>query len=136
MPKLTISLVGMHFRPPAKQLISVMPAGARLQLVPEPDNPYDPKAVQVWGSVREIPPGQYDVLESALVGTGHDIREVREQNDFHLGYLADSDGKVTRGKPGNREAAVLAGGVGWSGVQARLGFNPDGKPTVELESME
>lgn len=136
MTKLTISLVGMHFRPPAKQLISVMPAGAQLRLVPEPENPYDPKAVQVWGKVWEIPPGQYTTLESALVGTGHDIWEVREQNEFQLGYLADSDGKATRGKPGNREAAVLAGGVGWSGLQARLGFDPDGKPTVELENGE
>jgi hypothetical protein len=61
---ITTSLVGAHFRPPAKALLAVLPTGHPLFLRPEPTNEYDSNAVQV-------------ALRTAVLS----------QEEWHLGYL-------------------------------------------------
>lgn len=43
-----IALVGMHFRPQGKALVAEMEEGQVLRLVREPENKYDPNAIQVF----------------------------------------------------------------------------------------
>ena len=130
-----IPLVGAHFRPPAKQIIAAARAGARLELVPEPDNPYDAKAIQVWGTPSEmIPAEQLERLSESLLGTGADLDEVMNGEAMHLGYLADSDSKTAQGGAGNREAqAVMEMGGEWS---AQLTFDAAGRPQVRITAGE
>ena len=130
---LTLPLVGAHFRPPAKQVLAALPAGAELILEPEPDNPYDSKAVRVLVVPGEvIPLAGFEAFAASLEGTGFDAHEVMAAWDgLHVGYLPDSDGKVCRqaGCPGNREAAEACAGD-WGRVRASLGFSSEGKPQV------
>ena len=128
MPTLNCPLVGMHFRPPAKQVLGHLPTGARLQLVPEPSNPYDAKAIKVLVVPAEIPLSQDASLEQSLEGTGDTVETVRSTSQIHLGYIADSDGK-SKPPAGNREVAALADG-NWLEIEAALIFGADGKPRV------
>ena len=103
-----IPLVGAFFRPPAKQLLSVLPAGAQLQLLSDPDNPWDPKAIMVLVDPRsEIPEESTAQLDLALSGTGWIAEEILASAEpQHLGYLMDSDGKIAAGRPGNPSCRV------------------------------
>lgn len=99
------SLVGAHFRPPAKQVLSALAAATPLTLVPEPENPYDAKAIAVfWQSADADPDTQARVID-AMAGTGAEFAEL---GLLQLGYVADSDGKACKqyGFPGNREIAI------------------------------
>lgn len=141
MAKIITQLVGAHFRPPAKQLLSLLPANAPLLLMPEPDNPYDPKAIKV-GIIPHItiPLDEEDSLETALSGTGFTAQDILSQEEFfHLGYVADSDGKVCKksGMAGNREvAAVLEAHAHILPFPAFLQFDMTGAPLVLVEDPE
>lgn len=137
MTTLQVPLVAMHFRPPAKQVLSRLPAGARLRLVPEPENPYDAKAIQVHVFTADIPESQHSSLESMMEGTGTMLSEVLENEFLQLGYVADSEGKFCKkeGLPGNGQVLALInaeGGLhlGWEEVNAKLSFSPSGAPMV------
>lgn len=130
---ITITLVGAHFRPPAKAIISSLPAGCQLRLEAEPENPYDPKAIQVWvrGELCER-----EALEIGLAGTGFDVDDVLV-GDWQLGFLPDSDGKACKASalPGNREAAEFISAHP-DGLVCWLAFAPDGKPEVILTATD
>lgn len=51
-----IAVAGVSFRPEAVADASFDP-GARLALVPEPDNPHDPNAVGIWNAERTLQAG-------------------------------------------------------------------------------
>ena len=136
---ITTLLVGAHFRPPAKQLLAVLPAGASLRLVPEPDNPYDAKAIRVMVRPSEVPESQWPVLEEALAGTGVDFGDLPAE--VQLGYLPDSDGKVCQKEqvPGNGDVAAAVAKMphlAWCFVKATLAFSPAGKPQVVISLPE
>lgn len=127
-------LVGMHFRPPAKQVVAALPGGTVLTLQPEPENPYDPHALQVLCSPRDcVPEGQYGALSEALDGTGQTLEELLEVPEFHLGYVA-----ATGGKPlakvgltaGNQQFLEFM--AAHQQYTASLSFAPDGAPMVLL----
>ena len=124
-----VPLVGMYFRPPAKLVLGVLPSGASLRLVAEPDNPYDAKAIKVFVAFSEIPESQRVELAKALPSAGYDIDELEATGEIHLGYIADSDGKVCRatGMRGNREIAGASSGT--------LSFAADGSPLVVVEGI-
>lgn len=137
---LTVPLVGMHFRPPAKQVLQVLPQGAPLRIEAEPDNPYDAKALRVMVPTSVIPVEQHEELARLMVGTGQDLEEVLQQELVWLGFIADSEGKVClkAGRPGNGHVIAAAqsampGGVDWPEVRAKLGFFPDGAPAVVVD---
>jgi hypothetical protein len=138
---ITTLLVGAYYRAPAKQLLAVLPAGASLRLVPEPDNPHDAKAIRVMVRPSEVPESQWPALEEALVGTGVDLFDLMKlapdgSAEVQLGYLPDSDGKVCKKEqvPGNRDvaAAVASANLDWPDVRATLAFSPAGKPQVVI----
>lgn len=126
----TAPIVGMHFRPPAKQVIAALPSGADLALVPDPENPYDTDAVGVWCDPRQIPEGDARVnLGIMLQGTGHDLDEVCALDKLMLGYIANSD------KTGGKFASGLkAGPLGTAEqIEAKLMLDEDGKPKAAWE---
>ena len=89
---ITTQLVGAHFRPPAKALLAVLPAGHPLFLRPEPTNEYDSNAVQVvllTTSLASFLEEEFfqDQLAGELLGQGFDIETVLEAPEWHLGYL-------------------------------------------------
>jgi len=134
-PGRTFLLVGMHFRPPAKQVLEHLPAGALLMLRAEPDNPYDPAAVSVWISPSEVPEGQRPELDIKLPGTGTDPEDFWQTPEIMLGYLGASGGKPlvkaiqAEGQPlaGNGEALDEDGRL----PTCRLTFGLSGLPLVK-----
>jgi hypothetical protein len=141
-------LAGAYFRPPAKQVLAALPAGAKLRLEPEPDNPYDPGAVKVLVGMEEVPAEQDSELDVALAGVGTDVGTLRAaEQEIFLGYVAKTGGKplakaqlvaLAAGSDaplvGNQdiaEAAVVAG-VLVSELTASLVFGPDGTPLVRV----
>lgn len=139
MPTHLALLVGAYHRPPARQLLTALPAGASLMLRPEPDNPYDAAAVQVWCQTDSLPAeGEArDNLEFELPGTGHSLDEVLEQPEWMLGYLAASEGKpLAQGRAktglqlqGNRE---VADALAQPDHRASLQWGPGGEPLVQI----
>lgn len=140
MTILNSPLVGMHFRPPAKAVLAHLPSGSKLLLIPEPDNPYDEKAIKVLVEPGEVPESEYDALQADMDGMGFQIEDVLQlkadvKAPIHLGYIADSKGKVVQArldKTGNAEiaAAVIGADTAWQDIRASLGFEGDGKPIV------
>lgn len=120
--KLSIPLVGMQFRPPAAQVLSVLPIGTTLKLVPEPENPKDSNAIRVVVDLDEISSGVRIMLDAIL--------DPAPKGIFWLGYVAATGGKPARGGPGNVEALLLMSAH--EHFYAKLGAAPEGYPTVEL----
>lgn len=130
MPELRALVVGMHFRPPAKDVINMLAAGTPVVLMREPENEYDENAVKVV---------LFDFCEG---GAHHDLRklildsgqygEELFTNPLHLGYI---DSKKTGMAKLFSEAMVSEG---MEAVEAKLEFSMDGKPQVmtELEPAE
>lgn len=122
-------LVGSHFRPPAKQVLAASRPGVRLRLQAEPENPYDPAAIKVFGQVRDmVPQAKWDELREELVACGEDLDSLDE---IFLGYIARSGGKPSKGLPGNAEVAAAgeaAGGL--SNLSCLLSFDEAGFPQV------
>ena len=118
-------IVGMHFRPPAKALMSVLPAGAPLRLEREPENPYDRFAIKVWIRSSAIPESQYETLDSLAAGHGIELREILAQSEWHVGYIASKTG----------EAAALSRDLDdGTTVVATLGFDMKGAPIALLRT--
>lgn len=128
--KLSIRLVGMHFRPPAKQVLMALPMGTEVSLIPEPDNQYDSNAVRVVVDMDAIASGPKIMLDAMLAGTGHPV----PQGQFMLGYLAASGGKAAKGGHGNVEALMLLGDS--NEHIARIAAAVDGAPTVEIDARD
>jgi hypothetical protein len=87
MPSNTMPIVGAFYRPPAKALIDVLPIGTPLQLIAEPENPYDPNAVAVYLASEHIPEAAKAKLEETLPLCGFSVEAVMEQQFWHLGYV-------------------------------------------------
>jgi hypothetical protein len=140
-PGLLAPLVGGHHRPPAKQVLQVLRRGTKLKLEPEPENPYDPKAIKVLVSLGdELPVVQCGALAATLEGTGHELNDLMSSPEpLHLGHIADSDGKPMAKLRsagftgvGNREIGELIAQAGLEGIAATLEFGPDGQPQVRV----
>jgi hypothetical protein len=125
MAMLTGKLVGMHFRPPAKALLAVLPSGAEVRLTPEPDNPYDADAVKVEVRPRAgIAVALHERLAGEAMGFGFSVEEIvgpEAPEWFHVGYI---DSKKTG------MAAVFARALGGASAQGVLGFDASGWPLV------
>ena len=80
-------IVGAHFRPPAKALLASLPNGHPLWLVPEPENPYDSRAIAVFLQSVSIPKESEETLEAMALGMGHDLESIKESEWWHLGYI-------------------------------------------------
>ena len=118
-----LPIVGAHFRPPAKALLSVLAQGTELTLVPEPENPYDQFAVKVVVSGTDAAAGaDSDDLNAALIGTGWDADSIAEQEEFHLGYIPKTEASWAQG--------LIQAEHGANGAPGVLAFTVEGKPAV------
>lgn len=81
----TLPIVGARFRPPAQEVLDSLPAGAKLLLRRQPDNPYDRNAVQVlWPNTENIEVGRWFGYGEANE-TG--IATVNAELPLHLGFI-------------------------------------------------
>lgn len=129
-------IVGMHFRPPAKWVIAVLPRGCQLRLEPEPENPYDEHAVQVWVEPRAIPASRHAELEQALEGCGMVLDQVLSSGSLMLGYLAsEKNTKALAPGLGEWEANVAVGPMLLTGDwQVTLLWGPSGEPLCRVRA--
>lgn len=116
-------LVGQRFRPPAVALCQILPSGAKLSLRREPDNPYDPNAIQVWLDPAEIPSEALGELQLLAQGYGWTVPEIQAQH-HQLGYIAREFATVL--------APQLDSGQAFA---AALSFDPQGKTLVSLREV-
>lgn len=126
MPHFRVPVVGMHFRPPAKAILQVLPTDFPLNLELEPDNEYDPNAIKVMVKSGDIPKDAHSDLGNLAAGFGFDLDTILAQEAWHLGYIA-------RG-----QAAELAGFLGGGSpthkfVSGKLAFDHEGKPIMDME---
>lgn len=127
-------IVGMAFRPPAQDVIMLLPVGAKLYLVREPDNPHDPDAIKVLlldfdenGPYAELFEHLGEMVEADTYGH---LRWTVESltNPFHLGYIANSP------KTGGKFASeICAWIVPDEKKEATLVYSASGKPQAQFE---
>jgi hypothetical protein len=85
-------IVGAHFRPPAKGLLTCLPSGTKLIARREASNAYDANAIQViWPTMgldaeTGIGISAADV-QKAVEGFGSSADSVFAQPEWHLGYV-------------------------------------------------
>ncbi len=125
--RVTSLIVGARFRPPAAGLLSVLGAGARLLVRREPQNPYDPNALQVLVETSTLAKLPISQLQAACEGFGFGAEELcgaSAPSEWHLGYVP-------------RDAAeIYAPGFDASGlaeVPGEFTFDLAGKPSVSFE---
>jgi hypothetical protein len=99
MTELTAPIVGMHFRPPAKEVVNLLPPNTRVLLRREPTNEYDEFAVQVllpgFNTENDTPAGDVfrTLLESDNYGEDVLFEETasgvfdRPKDPLHLAFV-------------------------------------------------
>jgi len=134
--ELKIPLVGMHFRPPAKEVVQCLPVGTELILRAEPTNEHDPNAVRVLVDLRDFPESKYQLLQN-MIGPVYDAEQLCSEGLFMLGYLATSGKKTARGGAGNIEVLLMCSNapqassdIHLDGISARLDVAPEGHHIV------
>lgn len=125
-------LVGMHFNPPAKLLLSALPSGVSLRLQPEPENPWDEAAVKVLVEPSQIPFAMLDYLDQALQDMGFQLEEVLAAPEWMLGHLAASGGKPLSKVPGLQGNLEFREALASGQRRASLAFDAAGNPLVVL----
>lgn len=116
-------IVGAHFRPPAKALLQGIETGQTLWLHAEPENPYDPNAIQVLLKSQEISESSYPQLEAELQNFGKEISDILSQPDWHLGYIRKEVAAELR-----RNQIVTTE----EDIKAEFNLNFSGKPMVSI----
>lgn len=122
------NLVGMHFRPPAKDVVNLLAGGTELIVQRQPQNPYDPNAVQVLlgGFSKE---GQYAALYEQFYEDPNTDRD-NLIDPLPLGYICNGE------KTGGKKADMITEQMDPHGITALAGkliFDAKGGPMVELE---
>lgn len=117
---MSLPIVGAFHRPPAKALLSVLPAGTVLLARPEPENPHDPNAIAIWLRSADIPHSHADAIATAVAGYGFTSTDIFEASEHHLGYIP---AKI---------AVFLAPKMDGEEHQGKLTFDLGGKPKIDL----
>lgn len=115
-------IVGAHFRPPAKAILSTLFGDCPLELRPEPDNPYDPNAIAVWINSKHINADHCDVeaLASNAPFFGKSLEEIQHEAGWHLGYIR------------KEVAATIVDQFLGETMPAMLAFLSNGKPAARF----
>ncbi len=121
-----VPVVGMHFRPPAKAILQVLPMDHPLHVELEPENEYDRNAIKVMINSADIPKEAHSDLGTLAAGYGFDLDQILSQDSWHLGYV-----KATSAA----ELASFLGGPQPSHkfVSGKLSFDPKGLPVMDME---
>ena len=117
----SLSIVGMHFRPPAKAILAHLPSGANLYLQREPENPYDENAVMVLVDYEEIPEGQHTQLACVAEPYGYSLEDLAKNSPWHLGYISRQEAETL--------SPILLSNPSYG---ATLAFSPEGKPLANI----
>lgn len=134
--KFEANLVGMHFRPPAKDVVNMLPANAELLARRQPDNPYDQNAIAVL-----LPGFAKGESNEKLWQQFYDEAKADEENDggeklaqlvnpLPLGYVCNGE------KTGGKKADLIApqmDGAGLTEMTCHLTFNEKGGPVMLIE---
>lgn len=135
MTQHTVPLVGAHFRPPAKAILQVLPAGTPLRLIPEPDNPHDGNALAVHVATADIPESVREELAGLATPYGFGLPAILTAESWHLGYVKATEASWLT--PMAVEAISVAGPergeIGYDWHAATLTFNATGKPALTTE---
>lgn len=127
---LTCIIVGMHFHPPAKALLKLLPSNATLDFRHELENGYSQFAVQVFCRPEDIQWSEEGEL--ACIGMGHSREDIEAQEWILLGHLGEN--KVPEGLATSVEITrLLQEGANLVG---HLAFAPEGKPLCQVEQKE
>jgi HIRAN domain len=122
-------IVGAHFHPPAKAMLSLMPAGASLWLERQPDNQYDSNAVAVFCAPDAVPSHAHGHLAILIAGHGMELAEYLSAESYHLGFIPRTEAEHVAPKLD----ALLCSQTAMFGFEAELCFLADGKPAVRWE---
>lgn len=129
----TAPIVGMHFRPPAKDVLNLLPGGTELLLLREPDNAHDFSAIKVLVPGFS-PDGKHaDIYEGCLAQAMADEHGALPWNKdsltdpLHVGYVDST--KTGRAVEWSIELDQMDTMM-WEG---KLTFSLDGKPVVEVK---
>lgn len=133
---LTTYLVGAHFRPPAKIVLQHLPSSTLLTLIPEPENPYDDKAIKVIVATSAIPPSQHSELETKLLGCGWTLEQLIDTPSLHLGYIPRNTAKCLIGNEQIGNMIECARTENGPDLNATLTFDGAGKPQVRVTLIE
>jgi hypothetical protein len=117
---LTICIVGSFYRPGAQNILKFLPPGTDLYLIREPDNEYDPNAVAVYISPKDIPQTCYEKLKESLLGCGLTLDYILKSSKWQLGYLPRNV---------SPQWIIDLGGK----IPAKFALLPSGKPVVTIE---
>lgn len=144
-----VPLVGSHFHPPAATLLAHLPSGFALALRAEPDNPYDPNAVQVVLRPSDLASDSrvnMERLDAELPNQGMTLEQLMSAGDAEgvvLGHLAASGGrplaKLREAEQmpqlvGNGEVLAAFGDLSDAGAELR--FAPSGASLIAIRWME
>ena len=129
-----VPIVGMAFRPPANDVIMLLPTGAKLTLLREPDNPHDVDAVKVLlddfnenGPHANLLESLGEMLEADTYG--HLKWDADSLTDpLHLGYVANSP--KTGGKFASEICSLLPPDLP---ISAILTFSVSGRPQAQFD---
>lgn len=119
----TFLIVGAHYRPPAKAILSILPVECPLEITPEPENEHDPNAVKVSILTENIPPEQHTELGLISQNYGYSLDDILRENEWHLGYIP------------REYAATLSPILQDYNGEGKLSFDLTGKPTVKVTLM-
>lgn len=117
-------IVGAKFRPPALALLETLGIGTPLVARREPQNEFDPNAIQVLVDTNDFEPS--DVLAQRLEAFGKSIEEVFAQASWHLGYIPRNDALSLAPRMDSAGVATLHG---------TLQCNAQGQPRIKLEGV-
>lgn len=120
MADYVLKCVGMHFRPPAKALVNMVPSGTPITLRKEPTNHVDPNAIMVLLASASIPEDQFVEQSETLAGFGHNRDSILAEDTWHIAYIPAKD------------ASWLVRKLGDDDTPAELHFDHDAKPVVKL----
>lgn len=117
---MSLPIVGSVYRPPAKALLSVLPAGTTLLARPEPENPHDPNAIMIVLRSSDIPHSHAEAIATAVAGFGFTSDEIFSRAEWHVGYLPAKLAIFIAPKMENKEH------------EGKLTFDLAGKPKIDL----
>lgn len=119
-------IVGMFYRPPAQGFVDILFDGAKLHLVAEPDNQFDPNAIQVLLPVETIKQIDAAAADPILIGWGTSIAEASQRSDpIHLGYIPKQFAKALKSSWFDNNLTI----------EASFSISSDGGPRVNFDSV-
>ena len=135
MPTFLTPIVGTHFHPPAKLLLTKLPIGTPLILSPTPDNPYDSNAIEILlASSNKI--AWTESEKDDLLGYGISPEDLEEPDHlWMLGFIPASTNTKALSNPSYlsniQVLEILATSPNHT---SSLTFAPDGSPLVSLST--